>query len=115
LLLISKEETIYVIEKYDLVIIFTWERDYIEGSLFHLKNFNLASEGSSSIYNIPLYTETRYFNPTKSDIPYIYIDDEAIKGLSRKNSVAFYCLCELMTLFDIEVNSIKKFSLVWKK
>lgn len=61
-MLLTKEETIHVSERYDLALIFSWEEDHIEGSIFQLPNFQLSKHGLSSLINIPLYTEKHYFN-----------------------------------------------------
>ena len=110
-MLSTKEETMNVLKKYDLVLIFSWEGDYIQGSIFQLSTFNMAKNGLSSLINTPLYTETRYFINTNDSVK--YIDDDEIKGLSPKNLVAFYSICELIRIFEIEVHSSNAYTCVW--
>ena len=112
IMLLTKEETIHVSKKYDLVLLFSWEGEYIEGNLYKLSTFNLAKNGLSSLINTPLYTETRYFEKTDDGIK--YIDDEKIKDLSTQNLFAFYTICELITLVEIEVISPKRYMCIWK-
>lgn len=112
LMLMSKEETIYTIKKYDLVLAFSWEGDYIEGSIFRLSTFTLSENGSSICGNVPLFVEKRYFH--KQDKSIVYIDPEKIKGLTKPNLLAFHGLCELIRIFDVEVISSDQYKVIWK-
>lgn len=109
--LTTKEETMNVLKKYDLVLISSRDGDSIESSIFQLSTFNLAKNGLSSLINTPLYTETRYFVNTNDSVN--YIDDNDIKGLSPANLIAFYSMCELIRIFEIEVQSPNTYKCVW--
>lgn len=111
-MLLTKEETIHVLEKYDLVLLFSWEGSFIEGNLYKFSTFTLAETGLSSLINEPLYTEIRFFD--KSDDEVKYIDDEKIKELSPSNLVAFYNICELIRTVEIEIISPKRYKCFWK-
>lgn len=110
-MLLTKEETIHAITKYDLVLIFSWEREYIEGSIFQLSTFDIAKNGLSSLNNTPLYSGKRHFN--KKDDAVVYIDDNDLKGLSERNILAFYNICELIRTFEVEVVSSKRYMCKW--
>lgn len=111
-MLLTKEETIHVSEKYDLALIFSWEEDYIEGSIFQLSNFHLSKHGLSSLINTPLYTEKHYFNKKIDAVK--YIDDKEIKALSHSELLIFYGMCELIRTFEIEVNSANEYTCLWQ-
>lgn len=110
-LLVSREETIHFIQQYDLILIFEWEKNYIEGSIYQYSTFEMAEGCLSSLRNIPLYAEKRYFS--KDDNAVVYIDDEKIKGLSDRNLLAFYSLCELINVFKIDCHSSKRYECTW--
>lgn len=111
-MLTTKEETIHVSEKYDLVLIFSWENHYIEGSIFQLSNFQLSKTGLSSLVNTPLYTEKHYFNKKIDSIE--YIDDEKIKTMPHSRLLIFYSMCELIRTFEVEANSSNKYQCIWQ-
>lgn len=109
-MLLTKEEIIHVLTKYNLVLICSWERGFIEGSIFQLSTFDI-SKGLSSVTNVPLYSGRRQFN--KNDDSIVYIDDNDLKGLTELNLLAFYCLCELIRTYDVEVVSSKRYMCKW--
>lgn len=111
-MLLTKEETIHVSERHDLVLMFSWEHHYIEGSIFQLSNFQLSKTGLSSLINIPLYTEKHYFNKKIDSIE--YIDDEKIKTMSHSKLLIFYSICELIRTFEIEANSSNEYACIWQ-
>lgn len=110
-MLITKEETINISERYDLALIFSWEDDYIEGSIFQLSNFKLSKNGLSSSINIPLFSEKHYFNKKIESVE--YIDDEKIKTMSYSDLLIFYNMCELIRTFEIEANSANEYKCLW--
>lgn len=111
-MLSTKEETIHVMESDNLVLMFSWRSQYIEGSIYQLSNFQLSKTGFSSLINTPLYTEKHYFNKKIDSIE--YIDDNEIKTMSRSQLLVFYSMCELIRTFEIEVNSSDKYSCKWE-
>ena len=110
-MLSTKEETIHVMESDNLVLMFSWGSQYIEGSIYQLSSFQLSKTGLSSLINTPLYTEKHYFNKKIDSIE--YIDDNEIKTMSRSQLLVFYSMCELIRTFEIEANSCDKYSCRW--
>lgn len=110
-MLSTKEETIHVMESDDLVLMFSWGSQYIEGSIYQLSSFQLSKTGLSSVINTPLYTEKHYFNKKIDSIE--YIDDNEIKSMSRSQLLVFYSMCELIRTFEIEASSCEKYSCRW--
>lgn len=111
-MLSTKEETIHVMEKDDLVLMFSWGCQYIEGSIYQLSSFQLSKTGLSSVINTPLYTEQHYFNKKIESIE--YIDDNEIKTMSRSQLLVFYSMCELIRTFEIEANSSNEYICKWE-
>ncbi|MFD1031458.1 hypothetical protein [Metaplanococcus flavidus] len=107
----TREETIHVMEKDDLVLLFSWGSEYIEGSIYQLSSFQLSKTGLSSVINIPLYSEMHYFNKKMDSIE--YIDDNKIKIMSRSRLLVFYSMCELIRSFEIEANSSDEYICKW--
>jgi len=111
-MLSTKEETIHVMESDDLVLMFSWGSQFIEGSIYQLSSFQLSKTGLSSLINTPLYTEKHYFDRKVDSIE--YIDDNEIKTMSRSQLLVFYSMCELIRTFEIETNSSNKYSCKWE-
>ena len=99
----SNEETIHFLKQYDLILILSWEFDYMECSIYHYSTFEISKNGSSQFKNLALYMEKR--DLIRKDDTVIYIDDEKIKNLSKRNLLAFYSLSELINIFDVEVHA----------
>lgn len=110
-MLSTKEETIHVMERDDLVLLFSWESQYIEGSIYRLKGFHLSKTGVSRGFNTPLYSEKHYFNKSIDSIE--YIDDNEIKTMSRSQLLVFYSMCELIRTFEIEAKSSNEYICKW--
>lgn len=110
-MLTDKEETILFMKKYDLILIFWWENEYINGSLYQYSTFNVCESGYSNIRNTPLYEVKRYFR--KNDDSFVYIDDEKIKNFSKRNQLVFYTLSELINIFEVDVHSSKVYKCIW--
>lgn len=108
----TREETVYFLDEHDLVLIFSWEFDHLEGSLYKWSEFQTSLEEGSSIYNESLYTEKRYIY-RKDDNLVTYIDDEKIKDFSMENLKVFYCMCELIRLYDIQVDKRGRYRCIW--
>ena len=108
----TREETVYFLEEYNLVLIFSWEGEYIEGSIYQWTDFQMSLGEGLTLYNAPLYVEKRYIQ-RKDDSLVIYIDDEKIKSFSPENLKVFYCICELIRIFEVEINNRYKYKCVW--
>ncbi|MGI2327577.1 hypothetical protein [Planococcus sp. YIM B11945] len=108
----TREETIHFMEKYDLILIFSWEDEYIEGSIYQYSTYIKAKEGIGRLQNAPLYIEKRFLD--KEDKTVVYVDDNRIRNFTAKNLRAFYCMCELISIFEIEVTSSNKYKCVWQ-
>ena len=110
-MLTDKEETIFFMKKYDLILIFCWENDYINGSLYQYSTFNVCKNGLSNIRNAPLYEVKRYFR--KDDESIVYINDDTIKKFSKRNQLVFYTLSELLNIFEIDAHSSQIYKCTW--
>ncbi|RLQ84914.1 hypothetical protein [Planomicrobium sp. Y74] len=110
-MLIDKEETILFMKKYDLILIFCWENEFINGSIYQYSTFTVCENGLSNIRNIPLYEVKRYFR--KGDDSIIYVDDETLQKLSKKNQLVFYTLSELLNTFEVDVHSSQAYNCTW--
>ena len=55
IMLIDKDETIFFMKRYDLILIFCWESDSINGSIYQYSTFTVCNDGFSNIRNTPLY------------------------------------------------------------
>lgn len=109
----TREETIHFIEKYDLVLIFSWEYSFIEGNLYKLSDFHFAENGLSSLLNDPLYTEIRYLKKeNRKGIK--YINDSNIKGLSHQSLLAFHHICELISTVEFKILSPRRYRCFWR-
>lgn len=111
-MLSTREETIHVMEKDNLVLMFSWGNQYIEGSIYHLSSFQLSKTGLSSVINTPLYVEKHHFNKKVDSIE--YIDDNEIKNMTRSQLHVFYSMCELIRTFEIEANSSNEYICKWE-
>lgn len=107
----SNEETIHFLKQYDLILILSWEFDYMECSIYHYSAFEISKNGSSRLRNPALYMEKR--DLIRRDDTVVYIDDEKIKNLSQRNLLAFYCLSELINIFDVEVHASNLYKCIW--
>lgn len=110
-MLTSKEETIFFIKKYDLILIFSWDKEYIEGCIYHYSTFNVSNSGLSNLRNIPLYEEQRHFR--RNEDTKIYMEVEKIAALTRRNQTAFYYLSHLINEFEVEVHSSGMYKCIW--
>ncbi|WP_040851158.1 hypothetical protein [Planococcus halocryophilus] len=112
-MLISREETIYPIKKYDLLLAFTWEKNCIEGSIFQLSGFQSSNNSSSYVLNAPLFVEKRDFY--RGDKSIVFIDTEKISGMTKQNLLAFQTICKLIDIFDIEATASNRYKCIWKE
>lgn len=107
----SNEETIHFLKQYDLILILSWEFNYMECSIYNYSTFEISESGSSRLRNSALYMEKR--DLIRKEDTVVYIDDEKIKSLSKQNLLAFYCLSELINVFDVEVHATNLYKCVW--
>lgn len=110
-MLMTREETINISEKFDLVLIFSWDNGYIEGAIYHWSTFDISKGRTIASQNLPLYIETRLLNTSEDTV--VYIDDERIKNLPLNIQQIFYAICELVRIFDVEVSSKNKYKCIW--
>lgn len=111
LALVSNEETVHFLKQYDLILILSWEFDHMECSIYNYSAFEISESGSSRLRNPALYMEKR--DLIRKDDTIVYIDDEKIKNLSKRNLRAFYCLSELINIFDVEVYGSNVYKCIW--
>lgn len=107
-MLLTKEETLNISERYRLVLVYSWGGDHMEGSIFQL-----PEKGLTSLTKAPLYIGKHYFTKKKDTIE--YMDDEEIKAMSHSELLIFTGLCKLIRTFEIEVNSSNNYCCIWKK
>lgn len=111
-MLLTKEETLNISERYKLVLVYSWGGDYMEGSIFQWSSFQLSEKGLRSLTKAPLYTAKHYFNKKNNSIE--HIDDKEIKAMSHSELLLFNGLCNLIQTFEVEVNSSNHYCCVWK-
>ena len=107
----SNEETIHFLKQYDLILILSWEFNSMECSIYDYSTFEISKNGSSRLRNPALYTEKR--DLIRRDDTVVYIDDEKIKNLSKRNLLVFYCLSEWINIFDVEVHANNLYKCIW--
>jgi hypothetical protein len=109
--LTSKEVTLNVFEKYDIILVFSWERDYIKGAVYHWSTFNISTGRTISSRNKPLFTSRRHFKvKDKTDV---YYDEKRIKELAGQNLRVFYTVCELSKNYKIKATPRKRLKCYW--
>ncbi|MGH2319191.1 hypothetical protein ACRC6Q_15600 [Planococcus sp. SE5232] len=112
-MLMTRDETLNTYEKYDLVLISSWEGGYIVADIFQLSKFkfNLVEGKAERGINIPYYTVARSFSHKKDLI--VYLDEHENKAMRLKNLQAFHHICYLLQTVDIEVSSKKEYTCIW--
>ncbi|MFD1031598.1 hypothetical protein [Metaplanococcus flavidus] len=110
-MLMTKEETLNIFKRFDMVLICSMEGSYLVIDIFQLSKFTLSDQKNIQKQNIPFYTAARSINSKEETI--IYLDVHKEKGLGIKNLQAFYYICELLDTMDIDVFSSQKFKCVW--
>lgn len=83
----------------------------MEYTIYNYTNFEIAKSGSSRLRNQALYMEQRDLKRKDNTIK--YIEDKKIKDLSERNLRAFYCLSELINIFDVEIHAANLYKCVW--
>lgn len=110
-MLMTRDETLNTYEKYDLVLMSSWEGGYIVADIFQLSKFNLVEGKIERGVNVPYYTVARSFSH-KTDL-IVYMDDHESKAMRLKNLQAFHHICYLLQTVDIEVSSKKEYTCIW--
>ena len=83
----------------------------MECSIYDYTTFEISKNGSSRLRNPALYREKR--DLIRRDDAVVYIDDEKIKKLSKRNLLVFYCLSEWINIFDVEVHACNLYKCTW--
>lgn len=107
----TDEEVVYFLKEYNLIMIFSWEFNYMECAIYNYTDFEIVKNGSSRLRNQALYMEQRDLKRKDNTIK--YIEDKKIKDLSERNLRAFYCLSELINIFDVEIHAANLYKCVW--
>ncbi len=107
----SDQEVIYFLKEYNLILILSWEFSYMECAIYNYSDFEIAENGFSRLKNQALYKEQRSL--LRRDNTVKYIEDKKIKDLSKQNLRAFYCLSELINIFDVEVHGPNLYKCTW--
>lgn len=110
-MLITKEETLNILKQYDMVLICSWEGDYMVTDIFQLSKFKISDRTDIRSQNTPFYTVARSLNSKKETI--LYLDEHKEKGLMIKNLQAFYYVCDLLKTLDVDVFSAQEYKCVW--
>ncbi|TWT00121.1 hypothetical protein [Planomicrobium sp. CPCC 101079] len=111
LMLSSREVTLNVFEKYDIVLVFSWEGDFIKGAVYQWSTFNTTTGRTINSRNKPLFISRRYLkNKEKTNIHY---DEKRIRELTRQNLDVFYTVCELSKNFKIKLTPRKSLKCFW--
>lgn len=83
----------------------------MECAIYNYTDFEIVKNGSSRLRNQALYMEQRDLKRKDNTIK--YIEDKKIKDLSERNLRAFYCLSELINIFDVEIHAANLYKCVW--
>ncbi|ANU09204.1 hypothetical protein BBH88_02070 [Planococcus antarcticus DSM 14505] len=110
-MLLTRDETLNTLKKYDLVLISSWEGSYLVADIFQLSKFNLTDGRAERGKNVPFYTIARSFT-RKNDL-IVYLDEHQNKCMRLKNLLAFRHTCYLLQTVDIEVLSERKYTCTW--
>ncbi len=110
-MLLTKENTLNIHKKYDLVLLSAWEGKFLVMDIFQLSKFNTSSKMKIRYQNHPFYTAARALDESKETI--VYLDEHEEKGLTIQTLQAFYHICYLLETFDINVVSVKEYECIW--
>lgn len=110
-MLTTKEETFNILRPFGMVLICSWEGNYIVSDIFQLSKFSVADKKDIRRQNTPYYTAARSLDHKKEVI--VYLDDHECKGLLIKELQAFYHVCDLLKTVDVNVLSAKEYKCVW--
>lgn len=110
-MLTTKEETLNIIEQYDMVLICAWEGEYLTIDIYQLSKFKLSKNKDFRVQNIAFFSAARSLRQGNEFI--VYVDDHKETGLGIKNLQAFYYVCTLMDTVEVDVISEHTYSCVW--
>ncbi|TWT27303.1 hypothetical protein [Planomicrobium sp. CPCC 101110] len=111
LMLTTKEVTLNVLAKYDIILVFSWEGDYIKGAVYQWSTFNTTTGRTISSRNKPLFVSRRYIKyKEKNNIHY---DEKRIKELAQQNLDVFYTVSKLAKDYKIKVTPRKTLKCFW--
>lgn len=107
----SKDVTLNVWENYDIVLVFSWERDYIKGAVYHWSTFNISKGRTISSKNKPLFTSRRFLKiKGKNEVFY---DENGLKELTRKNLAVFYPVSQLVANYKVKATTNNRLKCYW--
>lgn len=110
-MLTTKEETLNILKQYDMVLICSWEGNYLVTDIYQLSKFSLSDRKDIRKQNLPFYSAARSLDHKKETI--IYFDEHKEKGLVIKNLQAFFYICDLLETLDVDVFSAYEYKCVW--
>lgn len=110
-MLLTRDETLNTLKKYDLVLICSWEGGYLIADIFQMSKFNLTNGRAERGKNVPFFVVARSFSLKKDLI--VYTDEHENKCMRIKNLQAFHHICYLLQTVDIEVSSEKEYTCIW--
>lgn len=110
-MLTTREETLNIFKQYDLVLICSWEGNYLIMDIYQLSKFTISDRTNIRDQNRPYYSAACSLDHRRDTI--VYFDEHREKGLVIKNLLAFYYVCDLMQTLDIEVFSAQEYKCTW--
>lgn len=110
-MLTTREETLNILRQYDLVLICSWEGNYLVMDIYQHSKFTTSDRTNIRIQNIPYYSAACSLDQQRETI--VYFDEHKEKGMIIKNLLAFYYVCELMQSLDVEVFSAQYYKCTW--
>lgn len=110
-MLVTKDETLNILKPYDMVLICSWEGNYLVMDIFQHSKFTVFDRKDLKRKNTPFYIAARSLHNIEE--PIVYLDEHKDKGLGIKNLQAFYYVCELLMTLDIDVFSSQEYKCVW--
>lgn len=110
-MLTTRDETLNIFKQYDMVLICSWEGNYLVTDIFQLSKFVISDRKDIRKHNTPFYVAARSLDNKKETI--IYLDEHKEKGLVVKNLQTFYYVCDLLKTLDVEVFSAEEYKCIW--
>lgn len=112
-MLITKEKILHISKRYDMVLICSWEGNYLVMDVYQYSKFTKSKKKEAMNANIPFYTAARSLYSKKEVI--VYHDTHKEMGLMLKNLQAFYYICELLRTLNVHVSSSQEYKCVWEE
>ncbi|TWT00124.1 hypothetical protein [Planomicrobium sp. CPCC 101079] len=110
-MLTTKDETLNVLKRYDMVLICSWEGSYLVMDVFQLSKFAISNRKNVRRHNIPYYVAARSFDKSKETI--VYLDEHKEKGMAVENLQAFYHIRDLLNTLEVHVVSANEYECIW--